>query len=122
MRTLVIGDIHGAFKALQQVLAKVTVTKNDLLIFLGDYVDGWSESPQVLDFLISLQKTHRCIFLRGNHDELLLDWLINKNENINQEEKHNDVYFVKKLENLKLVATRSNHLHNHLEKLTNLFL
>ena len=85
MRTLVIGDIHGGFKALQQILEKVKVTKKDLLIFLGDYVDGWSESPQVLDFLISLQNTHHCVFLRGNHDELLLDWLINKNENINQE-------------------------------------
>ncbi|SFB01174.1 serine/threonine protein phosphatase 1 [Flavobacterium swingsii] len=85
MRTLVIGDIHGGLRALQQILEKAKVTKKDLLIFLGDYVDGWSESPQVLDFLISLQKTHYCIFLRGNHDELLLDWLVNNNENINQE-------------------------------------
>jgi serine/threonine protein phosphatase 1 len=85
MRTLVIGDIHGGLKALIQILEKAKAKKNDLLIFLGDYVDGWSESPQVLDFLISLQKTHDCIFLRGNHDELLLDWLINNNENINQE-------------------------------------
>ncbi len=85
MRTLVIGDIHGGLKALIQILEKAIVNKDDLLIFLGDYVDGWSESPQVLDFQISLQKTHRCIFLRGNHDELLLDWLMNNNEKINQE-------------------------------------
>ena len=85
MRTLVIGDIHGGFRALQQILDRGKITKNDLLIFLGDYVDGWSESPQVLDFLISLQKTQHCIFLRGNHDELLLDWLMDDNQNINQE-------------------------------------
>ena len=51
-KTVVIGDIHGGLRALQQVLEKGKITKTDLLIFLGDYVDGWSESPQVLDFLI----------------------------------------------------------------------
>ncbi|EKT3974842.1 metallophosphoesterase family protein [Flavobacterium psychrophilum] len=84
-RTLVIGDIHGGLKALIQVLDRAKVTKTDVLIFLGDYVDGWSESPQVLDFLISLQETNHCVFLRGNHDELLLDWLARKTENINLE-------------------------------------
>lgn len=74
-RTLVIGDIHGGFKALLQVLERVELTITDTIIFLGDYVDGWSESPEVLNYLIELGKTHHCIFLRGNHDELFLDWL-----------------------------------------------
>jgi serine/threonine protein phosphatase 1 len=48
-RTIVVGDIHGGLRALIQVLEKANVTPKDTLIFLGDYVDGWSESPQVLD-------------------------------------------------------------------------
>ena len=84
MRTLVIGDVHGGYKALIQILEKAKATKNDLLIFLGDYVDGWSESPQVLDFLICLQKTHNCVFLCGNHDELLLDWLETNDKEIDE--------------------------------------
>ncbi|MGX1022972.1 metallophosphoesterase family protein [Psychroflexus sp. MBR-150] len=80
-RTLVIGDIHGALKALKEILEKAKVTKDDKLIFLGDYVDGWSDSAKTLDFLISLQQTHNCIMLKGNHDELLLDWLIHQTEN-----------------------------------------
>ena len=52
MRTLVIGDIHGALIALQQVLQRAQITPKDHLIFLGDYADGWSQTPQVLDFLI----------------------------------------------------------------------
>jgi serine/threonine protein phosphatase 1 len=44
-------------------------------------VDGWSQSPQVIDYLIELEKTHTCIFIRGNHDELLLEWLVNKADN-----------------------------------------
>lgn len=80
-KTFVIGDIHGGLKALQQVLTKAAVTQNDTLIFLGDYVDGWSESPAVIDFFISLNQTHSCIFIRGNHDELALHWLQNNHDN-----------------------------------------
>ena len=84
MRKFVLGDIHGGLKAIHQVLERANVTKNDTLIFLGDFVDGWSESPAVLDFLIALQKKQPCIFIRGNHDELLLDWLLGNNENIDE--------------------------------------
>ena len=62
-KTFVIGDIHGGLKALFQVLERAKVSKNDTLIFLGDFVDGWSESPAVLDFLIALEKTYNCIFI-----------------------------------------------------------
>lgn len=82
-KTFVIGDIHGGLRALHQVLERSQATKNDTLIFLGDYVDGWSESPQVLDFLIALGKKQNCIFIRGNHDELLLNYL--KTNDYNQE-------------------------------------
>ena len=81
-RTLVIGDIHGGLRALLQVLERANVSPDDKLIFLGDYVDGWSESPQVLDFLIELKTTHKCVFIRGNHDDLLLEWLRGKDNEL----------------------------------------
>lgn len=84
-RTLVIGDIHGGLKALLQILQKAEIEPKDTLVFLGDYVDGWSESPAVLEYLIALSEQQKCIFLRGNHDELLLDWLENRHENIKEE-------------------------------------
>jgi len=80
-RTLVIGDMHGALKALDQVLVRANVTENDTLIFLGDYVDGWSDAANLVNRLIDLKTTHNCVFIKGNHDELFLDWL--------QKEKHN---------------------------------
>jgi serine/threonine protein phosphatase 1 len=80
-RTLVIGDIHGGLRALQQILEKASVTTKDTLIFLGDYVDGWSESPQVLDYLIALGQKQSCVFIRGNHDELAMHWLQNHHDN-----------------------------------------
>ncbi|WP_430614760.1 metallophosphoesterase family protein [Flavobacterium sp. JP2137] len=74
-RTLVIGDIHGGYKALLQVLERAGVSAGDQLIFLGDYVDGWSESPEVVDYLLQLQQRQACVFIGGNHESLLLDWL-----------------------------------------------
>ncbi len=75
-RTLVIGDIHSALKALEQVLEKAEVSSKDTLIFLGDYIDGWSQAVETVNFLMDLDKTHNCIFLRGNHDALCYEWLV----------------------------------------------
>jgi serine/threonine protein phosphatase 1 len=77
MRTLVVGDIHGGLRGLEQVLERASVTSSDLLIFVGDYVDGWSESAQVISFLLELSKTHSCKFLRGNHEELAFEFFFN---------------------------------------------
>ncbi len=115
-RTLVIGDIHGGLRALHQIMERAHVTLNDTLIFLGDYVDGWSQSPQVIDYLIDLGKKQKCIFIRGNHDELLLDWLEHSSDNrewykhggeatviaystISEVTKLNHIAFLKSLEN-----------------------
>lgn len=78
MRTLVIGDIHGALKALKQCLERCNYDpKEDCLIFLGDYVDGWSESSELIEFLIKLEEeaVNTPIFLMGNHDIWCKDWL-----------------------------------------------
>ncbi len=75
MRTIIIGDIHGGLKALVQLLERAEVTEKDTLIFVGDYVDGWSESSFTLRFLINLSKTNNCIFIKGNHDVWCENWL-----------------------------------------------
>lgn len=80
-RTLVIGDIHGGFKGLKQLFERAKITPTDQLIFLGDYVDGWSEPHLVVEFLLALEQTHSCVFLRGNHESLLVKWMLTKEEN-----------------------------------------
>lgn len=74
-RTLAIGDIHGGLKALLQVLQRANSDSNDQLIFLGDYVDGWSEAADTIDYLIALSARQPCIFIRGNHDYWCMNWL-----------------------------------------------
>ncbi|MBU3027994.1 metallophosphoesterase family protein [Zobellia galactanivorans] len=81
MRTFVVGDIHSGLKGLKQVFERAGVTPDDQLIFLGDYVDGWSEAVETVDFLIELGNSHNCIFIRGNHDELCLEWLRDGKDN-----------------------------------------
>lgn len=80
MRTFAIGDIHGGFKALIQVLNQLELTEEDHLIFMGDYVDGWSEAAQVIDFLIDFSKKFNCIFIKGNHDVWCENWLKDEND------------------------------------------
>ena len=77
MKTFVIGDIHGAHKALLQLLARSGFNREeDRLIFLGDYIDGWSDSVKILRFLAELKaSSDRHIFLSGNHDTWLLHWM-----------------------------------------------
>lgn len=76
-RTFVIGDIHGSLKALLQIMKKAEIKPEDKLIFLGDYVDGWSDSANVVSYLIEFSRQNTCIFLRGNHDDLTHRWLKN---------------------------------------------
>lgn len=81
MRRLVIGDVHSGLKALKQLLERAKVDREDHLIFLGDYVDSWSDAFETVEFLIALGTTHQCTYIRGNHDELCREWLLSGKEN-----------------------------------------
>jgi predicted phosphodiesterase len=73
--TYVIGDIHGALKALKQLVERIAPKTTDTLIFLGDYVDGWSESAETITWLMELESQYTCIFIKGNHDAWCESWL-----------------------------------------------
>jgi len=72
-----IGDIHGQVTMLLELLKAIRsrpLREEDELVFLGDYVDRGEDSRAVLDTVIQLRKEHEnCIFLRGNHEQLMLD-------------------------------------------------
>jgi serine/threonine protein phosphatase 1 len=79
MRLIGIGDIHGHRDKLDDLLEQVQPAGEDLLVFLGDYIDRGPDSPGVLERLISLhQELPKTIFLRGNHEQMLLDCLFYK--------------------------------------------
>lgn len=79
-RTLVMGDVHGAYKAMEQVLERASYDPvGDRLIFLGDAVDGWPETDKVLEFLSTVPED--LVFLLGNHDEWFQWWYQDKWQN-----------------------------------------
>lgn len=74
------GDSHGALLAVKQTLNRAFFNeKEDLLISLGDVVDGFSQSAELVQFFIELSErcVHKPIFLLGNHDKWCKDWLTN---------------------------------------------
>ena len=73
-KTYAIGDIHGNIKALEQALARAPIKEGDMLIFLGDYGDGFNGTPQVVDRLLALKESYECVFLLGNHDMWVQKW------------------------------------------------
>lgn len=61
------------------LLNKLSSFYDRKFIFVGDYIDRGPSSKQVVDYLIEFQKDVDCVFLRGNHEQMLLD-AINRNE------------------------------------------
>jgi serine/threonine protein phosphatase 1 len=76
-KLFVVGDIHGCVKKLEMVLSQIEIDKRrDTLIFLGDYIDRGPDSWEVVERLLLLEKElSRVVFLKGNHEQLLLDYL-----------------------------------------------
>ncbi len=65
MRRLIIGDIHGCYAELQDLLDKAALAAEDEIIALGDIVDRGPDSPRVLEFF----RTHpHARSLMGNHE------------------------------------------------------
>ncbi|MBQ9246449.1 serine/threonine protein phosphatase [bacterium] len=71
-RLIAIGDIHGEIEKLNSLLEKINPQKGDKFVFLGDYIDRGNNSKEVINTLIELSKSFECIFLKGNHEDMML--------------------------------------------------
>jgi len=83
VRIYAIGDVHGCRSHLDQLLALIEAhvtafpTRRPILVFLGDYIDRGPASSQVIDQLILLREHNEVIFLKGNHESYLVEFLKN---------------------------------------------
>jgi len=81
VRVYAIGDIHGRLDLLDQIFKRIDSdharkpVPHRIEVFLGDYVDRGPESRGVVDLLIERGRSHRAIFLKGNHEGLLVSFL-----------------------------------------------
>ena len=76
------GDIHGELDKLDNLVKRTYFDRDSTLIFLGDYIDRGKKSFEVVEYLINLSKEFNCVFIRGNHENMFLDYLRGINENI----------------------------------------
>lgn len=76
-RTFVVGDIHGCVAELESLLDGLGLGAGDTLACLGDYIDRGDDSRGVIDLLLetATQTGLRTVFLRGNHEDMMLSWL-----------------------------------------------
>ncbi len=72
-KIVAIGDIHGCVDSLKSLWKKLEPYADATHVFIGDYIDRGPDSKGVVDFLLEVQNERKCIFLRGNHEEMLLD-------------------------------------------------
>ena len=77
-----IGDIHGCVKKLRRLLEIPAIDfGHDTLVFMGDYVDRGPYSFEFVAYLLEFKE--RCpntVFLKGNHEAMLLDYLAGTDE------------------------------------------
>ena len=65
MKTIVIGDIHGCFDELCELLDLIGPTADDRIIAIGDIVDRGPDSEKVLEFF---RDQPNAVSLMGNHE------------------------------------------------------
>jgi serine/threonine protein phosphatase 1 len=75
-RILVISDIHGMYDHFCKLLQKVKYDPTkDQLVLLGDYGDRGPKTKEVYELVKSLVSEHGAVALRGNHDNMFLDFI-----------------------------------------------
>ncbi len=76
-RIYAIGDIHGCFEKLCDLMNKIDIAPDsDVIVFLGDYIDRGLKSFEVVEYLIDIKdRFKKTIFLKGNHEEMFLNYL-----------------------------------------------
>ena len=83
MRVYAIGDIHGRIDLLQRIENRITqdaqsvpADMHSIVVYLGDYIDRGPDSSAVIGHLMRRPPVAgEDIFLKGNHEQSLLDFL-----------------------------------------------
>jgi serine/threonine protein phosphatase 1 len=79
----VVGDVHGRLDLLERVHHAIdrdrANAQHPVEIYIGDYIDRGPASAAVVSCLTRRAHGTVLIFLRGNHEQLLLDFLAGEN-------------------------------------------
>ena len=70
-----VGDVHGCAEELRALLQKLPLTRDSLIVFLGDYIDRGPSSRGVIETILDLQDYCEVKCLLGNHELMLREFL-----------------------------------------------
>lgn len=83
IRVYAIGDIHGRVDLLDAMLKRIdsdleqSPISMGIEVYLGDYIDRGPASREVIDRLVARNRTFRAVFLKGNHEDYLANFVSN---------------------------------------------
>ena len=83
MKYYVTTDIHGYHSYLQEALTKAGFfdeTEPSKLIVCGDMLDRGGEACKLTEFMISLLRKGKLIYIRGNHEDMMMKCLLRISE------------------------------------------
>lgn len=85
-RVLAIGDVHGMYQKLIKLMDKIRFNPDeDLLIFLGDYIDRGPDPGRCLQYIFALQQQYPdvVVCLMGNHEVMMSSYFMQKRGSYN---------------------------------------
>ncbi len=85
-RVLAIGDVHGMYEKLIKLMDKIRFNPDeDLLIFLGDYIDRGPDPGRCLQYIFALQQKYPdvVVCLMGNHEVMMSSYFMQKRGSYN---------------------------------------
>src|SRR6185295_20083993 len=83
-RTIVVGDIHGCFDELTDLLELIQLNTDDRLIAVGDLITKGPKNREVLDLFISDPRLSSVV---GNHDRIIRQKLRGEPVRLNKDQR-----------------------------------
>jgi len=72
----VIGDLHGCIRQMRALQDQMQAKDPEAIqVYVGDYVDRGDHSKDVLEALYAARDNPKVVCLRGNHEDMMLDFL-----------------------------------------------
>ncbi|MCM1187589.1 MAG: metallophosphoesterase [Lachnoclostridium sp.] len=108
----VLGDIHNEIRKLNHILEQIQLTDSDKVIVLGDLFDRGGEEADPVGVYFALSELQdRCIWLRGNHDEWLADYIKKYFALPKRQREKMTSYFYNSFDLMKQRLTKTDMLH-----------
>ena len=81
--TYAVGDVHGRLDLLKSAVETIAAHSRGhrfRVVFLGDYIDRGPDSRRVIELLMGLQTMWPVVCLKGNHEDLMLRSLVDRED------------------------------------------